>query len=77
MVLRALPPYRSAFGTISEIRTLHGRRRYLPNIYSTLPEPLIEETRRIVVEAMETLPADFSVPLKVEVKTGRTWSGCK
>jgi DNA polymerase-1 len=40
-------------------------------------EPLVEETRTIVVAAMESTPADFSVPLKVEVKMGRTWSGCK
>ncbi len=113
-----------------EVRTLYGRRRYLPNIYSTLagdvaearrhavntivqgtaadllkmalvrlhdtlpdevrmllsvhdsllcevPQALVEETRQIVTEAMETTPAGFSVPLKVEVKTGRTWADCK
>ena len=113
-----------------EIRTLFGRRRYLPNIYSRLagdvaearrhavntiiqgtaadlmkmalirlnaelpdgvrmllpvhdsvllelPEGLVEETRQFVVAAMETLPAGFTVPLKVEVKTGRTWAECK
>jgi DNA polymerase-1 len=37
-----------------------------------LPEGLVEETRRIVVEAMESTPAGFTVPLNVEVKTGRT-----
>ena len=111
---------------IGEVRTLFGRRRSFPNIYSAndaltaearrhvantvvqgtaadlmkmalirlndalpdgvrmllpvhdsvlleLPEGLVEETRRIVGEAMESNPADFSVPLKVEVKTGRTW----
>jgi hypothetical protein len=26
------------------------------------------------VAAMESMPADFSEPLKVEVKTGRTWA---
>ncbi len=108
-----------------EVRTLYGRRRYLPNIYSTLagdvaearrhavntiiqgtaadllklalirlhadlpnevrmllpvhdsllcevPQALVEETREIVRDAMETLPDGFSVPLKVEVKTGRS-----
>jgi DNA polymerase-1 len=42
-----------------------------------LPEGLVEETRRIVIEAMEDVPAGFTVPLKVEVKTGRTWADCK
>jgi DNA polymerase I len=113
-----------------EVRTLYGRRRYLPNIYSALPadvaearrhainsiiqgsaadllklalvrlndrlpadvkmllpvhdsvllcvpETMVEETRRIVVEAMEALPGGFTVPLKVEVKIGRTWADCE
>jgi len=113
-----------------EVRTLYGRRRYLPNIYSAspadaaearrhavntviqgsaadllkmalirlhdtlpvgvrmllpvhdsllveLPEGRVKETRRIVVAAMESTPTGFSVPLKVEVKTGRTWADCK
>jgi DNA polymerase-1 len=113
-----------------EIRTLYGRRRQLPNIYSAsdalaaearrqavntiiqgtaadlmkmalirlndalpdgvrmllpvhdsvlleLPEGLVEDTRQIVREAMEAVPASFSVPLKVEIKTGRTWAECK
>ena len=42
-----------------------------------VPEGLVEETRQIVVEAMESTPAGFNVPLKVEVKTGRTWADCK
>ena len=42
-----------------------------------VPSSLVEETQQIVVEAMESTPAGFSVPLKVEVKTGRTWAECK
>ena len=42
-----------------------------------VPEGLVEETRRIVSTAMESRPHGFSVPLKVEVKTGRTWAECK
>ena len=42
-----------------------------------VPSSLVDETQQIVIEAMETPPAGFSVPLKVEVKTGRTWAGCK
>ena len=42
-----------------------------------VPSTIIEETRQIVVEAMEAAPAGFSVPLKVEVKAGRTWADCK
>jgi DNA polymerase I-like protein with 3'-5' exonuclease and polymerase domains len=38
---------------------------------------LVEETRQIVVAAMESVPAGFTVPLKVEVKAGRTWAECK
>ena len=113
-----------------EVRTLYGRRRYLPNIYSAnealaaearrqavnsvlqgsaadlmklalirlhdrlpdavrmllpvhdsvlleLPQALVKETRRIVVEAMEAAPSSFAVPLRVDVKTGRIWADCK
>jgi DNA polymerase I-like protein with 3'-5' exonuclease and polymerase domains len=42
-----------------------------------VPTELVEETRRIVVEAMESTPAGFTVPLKVGIKTGRTWADCK
>ena len=104
-----------------KVRTLYGRRRQLPNIYSasdalaaearrhavntiiqgtaadllkvalirlndalpegvqmllpvhdsvllSVPTNLVEETQRIVVEAMESPPAGFTVPLKVELK---------
>jgi DNA polymerase-1 len=104
-----------------------GRRRYLPNIFSTLvgdaaearrhavntvvqgsaanllklalirphdalpaevrmllpvhdsvlfetPSALVEETGRIVKASMEAAPAGFTVPLKVKIKTGRTWA---
>ena len=42
-----------------------------------MPEALIEETRSIVRDAMETPPDCFVVPLKVDIKTGRTWADCK
>ena len=42
-----------------------------------VPESLTEETRRVVVAAMEAVPEGFSVPLKVDVKAGRTWADCK
>jgi len=42
-----------------------------------LPTELVVETRRIVLAAMEAMPAGFSVPLKVDVKVGRTWAECK
>jgi DNA polymerase I-like protein with 3'-5' exonuclease and polymerase domains len=42
-----------------------------------VPETMVEETRRVVAEAMEAVPEGFSVSLKVEVKTGRTWADCK
>ena len=113
-----------------EVRTLYGRRRQLPNIYSRLPADaaearrqavntiiqgtaadllklalirlndslpaevrmllpvhdsvllsvpteLVQETRRIVREVMEAVPAGFAVPLKIDIKTGRTWADCK
>ena len=113
-----------------EVRTLYGRRRQLPNIYSAsdamaseakrqavnmiiqgsaadlmklalirlnaelpdgvrmilpvhdsvlleLQEGLVEETQRIVVQAMEAAPSGFTVRFKVEVKTGGTWAECK
>ena len=115
---------------MGEVRTLYGRRRYVPNIYSTLPAAVaearrhavntivqgtgavllklalvrlhdalpgevrmllpvhdsvlletraesVEETGKIVRDAMETVPPGFTVPLKVEVKMGRTWAECK
>ena len=121
--------HQQAFNT-GEVRTLYGRRRYLPNIYSIVagdaaearrhavntvvqgsgadlmklalvrlndglpdgvrmllpvhdsvllevPEGLVEETQQIVAEVMETLPAGFSVPLRVGVKAGRIWADCK
>ncbi len=42
-----------------------------------VPDGLVEATRWIVVAAMEMLPEGFPVPLKVEVKSGRTWAECK
>ena len=36
-----------------------------------------EEDYQLVKDAMESMPASFMVPLKVEVKTGRTWAECK
>jgi DNA polymerase I-like protein with 3'-5' exonuclease and polymerase domains len=42
-----------------------------------LPTALVEETQQIVVAAMESTLAGFSVPLRVEVKAGRTWAECK
>ena len=42
-----------------------------------VPTELVEETRPIVKEAMEAVPTSFSVPLRVEVKAGRTWADCK
>ncbi len=38
---------------------------------------LVEDTRQVVVTAVESMPAGFTVPLKVEVKAGRTWAECK
>ncbi|MGO9111697.1 MAG: DNA polymerase A family protein [Thermoguttaceae bacterium] len=115
---------------MGEVRTLYGRRRYLPNIYSAfagdvaearrhavntvvqgtaadllkmalirlndrLPEAVrmllsvhdsvliearaerIEEAGRIVREAMDAMPAGFTVALKTDIKIGRTWAECK
>ena len=36
-----------------------------------------EKDCQLVKDAMESMPAGFSVPLKVEVKAGRTWAECK
>ena len=35
---------------------------------------LLDETRRIVQAAMESLPVGFMVPLKVDIHTGKTWA---
>jgi len=37
----------------------------------------VEKTRQLVKDAMETLPKGFTVPLKVDIKIGRTWADCK
>ena len=57
-----------------------GVRMLLPvhdSVLLEVPEGLVEEPRKIVQDAMETLPDGFSVPLKIEVKTGRTWAECR
>jgi len=36
-----------------------------------------EETHQIVKEVMETAPTGLSVPLRIDIKTGGTWAGCK
>jgi DNA polymerase-1 len=112
-----------------EVHTLYGRRRHLPNIYSTeqgaaaeaqrnaintviqgtaadllklalirlhdrlpndvrillsvhdsvlleVPQHRAEEIGQMVREAMETRPAGFTVPLKVNVHAGRRWADC-
>ena len=51
-------------------------RSYYFGVSELAPE-LVEETRRIVVAAMESVPARFAVPLKVKTQTGRTWVDCK
>lgn len=47
------------------------------SVLLSVPAGLVEETRQIVVGAMEAVPEGFGVPLKVEVKTGSTWAECK
>ena len=42
-----------------------------------VPVAMVEQAKQDVVLAMETLPPEFSVPLKVEIRTGRTWAECK
>ncbi len=45
---------------------------HLENLRATAPT-MVE----IVVAAMESVPAGFSVPLRVEIKMRRTWAECK
>ena len=57
-----------------------GVRMLIPvhdSVLLEVPSSLVEETQHIVVATMESTPAGFSVPLKIEVKTGRTWAECK
>ena len=42
-----------------------------------VPEAMVEQAKQDGVLSMETLPPEFSVPLKVEIRTGRTWAECK
>ena len=46
-------------------------------VFLSVPTELIDETQRIVVAAMESVPEGFTVLLKVELKAGRTWAECK
>jgi DNA polymerase I-like protein with 3'-5' exonuclease and polymerase domains len=36
-----------------------------------------QQMQQGVVAALEATPAGFTVPLKVNIKTGRTWADCK
>ena len=42
-----------------------------------VPAEMVDETSQVVRDAMETLPEGFTVPLKVDIKTGRTWADYK
>ncbi|MGA2255427.1 MAG: hypothetical protein ABSG53_12245 [Thermoguttaceae bacterium] len=35
------------------------------------------KTRQIVVAATASAPAGFVVPLKIDIKTKKTWADCK
>jgi len=41
------------------------------------PVTLVAETGQIVRDAMEMVTEGFAVPLKVEMRAGRTWAECK
>jgi DNA polymerase-1 len=42
-----------------------------------VPANLVEASCEIVTKAMQAAPAGFTVPLKVDMKVGRTWADCK
>ena len=54
-----------------------GRPPVHDSVLFEVPVALVEETREIVQYAMETLPEGFTVPLKFDIYTGRTWADCK
>lgn len=45
--------------------------------FSAVPIALVEPTRRVVAAAMESTLAGSTVPLRVEIKTGKTWADWK
>ena len=47
------------------------------SILLEVPANLVEATCQTVTNAMQVAPAGFNVPLKVDIKTGRTWADCK
>ena len=48
------------------------------SVLLSVPKTLVNATRTIVCEVMQTPPAGFSVPLlRVEITTGQTWADCK
>jgi DNA polymerase I-like protein with 3'-5' exonuclease and polymerase domains len=44
-----------------------------------VPEQALHAVRRLSIldSRMQFVPAGFKVPLKVDIKTGRTWADCK
>ena len=40
-------------------------------------ECCVEESLHAAIDAMESIPEGFGVPLEVKLKAGRTWADCK
>ncbi len=61
--------------------TPHSVSRMLLPVHDSVllevPKGLVEETGQVVTTAMEAVSARFTVPMKVEIRTGRTWADCK
>ena len=56
---------------VSVLLTIHD------SVLLEVPEHLIDHVRQQVIEVMERPLANFTVPLRVDVRTGRTWAECK
>ncbi len=55
-----------------------GRARRPPAAFlGAVAGRVSESGLAIVVAAMEDAPAGFGVPLKIEIRTARTWAECK
>jgi DNA polymerase-1 len=57
-----------------------GCRLLLPladGVLMEVPQGRVKEVAKIIRQALEEPPTDFSVPLRVKLSCGRTWADCK
>lgn len=62
-------------------RALPTEARLLLTVHDSVllevPERLVDELQRLVVHVMEEAPMGFTIPIKVDQKSGPTWGACE